>query len=232
MKLSAILLSISALAECKSIVSFDGSKANIRWATVNDPVMGGRSESTVSVSDGQATWAGEVKIVPFLQAPGFCNLQANADVPDITGSKGLKLRVKSPSSSGISKFSVQLETKEGKTATGRQISYSADFDIKTDGEFADYEVQWSDFKGTWRGQSVHGPPLRDQLSEINQLGLSTYAAHKAAKFELDLHSIDSIDAEAGDIVDEQEAPEPEEVHAEDKGWFTKTLYNFLRSFHK
>jgi len=207
MKAVAILLSVSALAESKSIVSFDGSKANLHWATVDDPVMGGRSKSTVSVADGQAKWAGEVKVVPFLHAPGFCTLRANADVPDITGSKGLKLRVKSPSSSGISKFSVQLETKEGKTASGRQISYSADFDISADGEFADYEVQWSDFKGTWRGQSVHGPPLKDQLSEINQLGLSTYASHKAATFELDLHSIDSIDAEVSDTADEQEAPD-------------------------
>lgn len=210
MRVLAVAAAAALAAEAKEIVTFDGDKANFQWITVNDPVMGGQSSSSVSVAASQAVWTGEVKIVPFLQAPGFCNLQTrHAQIPDITGSEGLSVRVKAPKTSGISKFSVQLETEDGVTSSGRQISYSADFDLTADGEYHDHEVKWDDFKGTWRGQSAHGPALKTQLAKINQLGLSTYAAHTAAKFELDIQSISSIDSEeAGDINDEL-SPEPE-----------------------
>jgi hypothetical protein len=40
--------------------------------TENDPVMGGVSNSNSSVGSSELAWDGEVKIVPSLDAPGFC----------------------------------------------------------------------------------------------------------------------------------------------------------------
>jgi len=40
--------------------------------TENDPVMGGVSESNSTVGSNELAWDGEVKIVPSLDAPGFC----------------------------------------------------------------------------------------------------------------------------------------------------------------
>lgn len=57
------------------IADFTAPHPAVAMDTVNDPVMGGRSFSTATVKDGGLVWEGEVKIVPSLQAPGFCILE-------------------------------------------------------------------------------------------------------------------------------------------------------------
>jgi len=42
-----------------------------KWTAMNDPVMGGKSYSNVSVGDDMLRFTGKVAIVPFLGAPGF-----------------------------------------------------------------------------------------------------------------------------------------------------------------
>jgi hypothetical protein len=37
--------------------------------------MGGQSHSTFAVNNSFGVFSGEVKIVPSLKAPGFCNMQ-------------------------------------------------------------------------------------------------------------------------------------------------------------
>ena len=67
-----------------SLATFDGAKGTTQqWRAVNDPVMGGQSVGTFNVSAERkvGVWVGEVKIVPFLHAPGFCNIQAPTQVP-------------------------------------------------------------------------------------------------------------------------------------------------------
>merc|ERR1711990_1003745 len=77
------------------LATFDGNKGStFVWEAVNDPVMGGQSYGNFSVDDIRkvAIWEGEVKIVPFLHAPGFCNAQApglghTASFPSADGAK-------------------------------------------------------------------------------------------------------------------------------------------------
>ena len=47
-----------ATAEPVVLATFDGSKTAHSWQVMNDPVMGGRSTSALTVSDGVATFAG------------------------------------------------------------------------------------------------------------------------------------------------------------------------------
>ena len=51
-------------------------KSNTKWRVTNDPVMGGRSHSTIKVdtAKGVAVFEGEVKIVPKLKAPVSRNI--------------------------------------------------------------------------------------------------------------------------------------------------------------
>merc|ERR1719313_1361989 len=67
------------LGSAVPLATFDGAKGTTwTWEAVNDPVMGGQSVGNFSVQADRklAVWEGEVKIVPFLHAAGFCNAQA------------------------------------------------------------------------------------------------------------------------------------------------------------
>merc|ERR1719353_30465 len=120
--LSCLVIALVSLLGCNSLpvssdgsillASFDGKPStNWTWEAVNDPVMGGQSYSTLTVSHDNLEWQGEVKIVPFLKAPGFCNAQApglgeTAKFPNVEGTDGLtlKARVVSPSASSLTHF--------------------------------------------------------------------------------------------------------------------------------
>merc|ERR1711941_262431 len=79
------------------LATFDGVEATTYdWEVVNDPVMGGKSHSTFQVDKEHeiGLWGGAVEIVPSLDAPGFCNLQApgygqKSTFKDITGASGI-----------------------------------------------------------------------------------------------------------------------------------------------
>ena len=72
----------SILSTDKAIATFDGAKGTTwPFVAINDPVMGGQSNSTITVKNNLAYWSGEVKIVPFLHSrkyPVFLSLTSNA----------------------------------------------------------------------------------------------------------------------------------------------------------
>ena len=62
-------------AEGDEIMIEDFSSPTHTWATMNDPVMGGKSRSSFVVEEGVARFAGTCEVVGFLDAPGFVTLQ-------------------------------------------------------------------------------------------------------------------------------------------------------------
>ena len=60
---------------------FEFTNTSKPWIVTNDPVMGGVSNSVFKVADGLGVWTGEVKIVPFLHAPGTCQSEAAPFAP-------------------------------------------------------------------------------------------------------------------------------------------------------
>ena len=76
------------------IATFDGAKGtSLTWAAENDPVMGGQSVSTFKddTAQGFGEWSGEVKVVPFLHAPGFCTIRTeHAKIPDMSSYDGMR----------------------------------------------------------------------------------------------------------------------------------------------
>lgn len=74
------------------------------WRTLNDPVMGGKSWSTLEIADGAAEFRGMCTIVPSLNAPGFVTIitggggVVNADAaffPDVSSCDALKIIARS-----------------------------------------------------------------------------------------------------------------------------------------
>merc|ERR1711991_606311 len=74
------------------------------WKTLIDPVMGGQSVATATVTDGHGILDGEVKIVPALSAPGFITAQADMKI-DASDAEGgdlvMKVRSTTPDFEGF-----------------------------------------------------------------------------------------------------------------------------------
>ncbi len=179
----------------KAIVTFDG-KTGTTWpfVAVNDPVMGGQSNSTITVKNNLAYWAGEVKIVPFLHAPGFCTIQSpglnkKESIPSVTGYDGIVVKAISHSSE-ITSFRVTLES-SGATHMFKRGQYTANFELKSDTkDFMELYVQWSEFKCSWRGEKVDWcPDITTQLDKFDMIGISTAFPGKVGKFNLEVESI-------------------------------------------
>mmetsp|Transcript_51468 Transcript_51468/g.166011 ORF Transcript_51468/g.166011 Transcript_51468/m.166011 type:complete len:393 (+) Transcript_51468:105-1283(+) len=170
------------------LAAFDGTAGTARqWITVNDPVMGGGSDSSFSVvrEERIGRWAGEVKIVRSLGAPGFCTARTAGDAlfRNVTGSTHLGLSLKGGSGLPAADFSLQVGVKG---VTTMQTLYQA----QLGGEYCcadDCRVPWSAFRPSFRGRPIKGPPLADNLGALSQLGLGT--AGTAGRFSLDISSL-------------------------------------------
>mmetsp|Transcript_37567 Transcript_37567/g.74620 ORF Transcript_37567/g.74620 Transcript_37567/m.74620 type:complete len:406 (-) Transcript_37567:208-1425(-) len=187
-------------ASVTPIATFDGAKTTtLRWQTVNDPVMGGQSKSTfeVDTTNHLGIWAGEVKIVPFLHAPGFCNLQSpglfkTATFPDVSALDGLVVRAKETNVTGLKQFNIQLMSKGAKRLFQQGV-YMASVNITT--EMVDHFVPWSAFSCTVRGSTVSWcPKLTTQLKEINSVGFGTFFPGPAGTFRLEIESLSASSA--------------------------------------
>merc|ERR1712070_728076 len=79
-------LSVAAPA---ALVTFDGAEGTtFEFKALNDPVMGGKSSGTWSLSDGAGVLDGEVVNVPSLSAPGFVKAAADGNFPDASSAFG------------------------------------------------------------------------------------------------------------------------------------------------
>lgn len=189
------------------LVTFDGaSGTTFSWKALNDPVMGGASSSTWTIdSKGNKTavWDGEVRIVPSLKAPGFCNAETTnwfAKFSDASGYSHWLLRVRSttPDYPGF-KTSFAADT-----INTQFKSHKANFKLAntTDWQtvaipFSSFSNDWSSFTGdcdtvdpngkTHRCCSTSHPevcPSQKNLRDISVVGL--WMEGHAGKFHLEV----------------------------------------------
>jgi len=187
------------------LATFDGAKETTwPWETVNDPVMGGSSHSTFEVDAPSKVgiWDGEVKIVQFLGAPGFCNVQApglykKSTFPDVTGSTGITVQARQTISNGLSHFNVMLMTKGAKHLF-KQGVYTANFTMTN--AMADHFIPLSSFTCTWRGQQVSWcPAIHTQLAGITNIGVGTAFPGVAGKFHVEMASVSASQASTSQL---------------------------------
>ena len=93
--------------ESNAIAIEDFSDPINEWTTMNDPVMGGKSYSSLDIHDGMATFDGKCAIVPFLHAPGFITMTTGlhpkptsrtnkaSTFPDVSSCEALAVTVRS-----------------------------------------------------------------------------------------------------------------------------------------
>lgn len=173
------------------------SSAAPNMETLNDPVMGGESFSSFSLDDGKCLiWEGEVKIVSFLQAPGFCILrtagrQRFSGLNATSRISFLVLDGDGDDDTMLQPMGVIVET-GAKSTEGYPVTYTSVLSEKRMGKDGTVELSapWSSFVATFRGEKVNAPSLfPDEINDIYRIGISTYESHKAGTFRVLLKSM-------------------------------------------
>ena len=140
-----------------SVITFDGAEqATTRtWKQQNDPVMGGKSSGTFSVTDGVGVMDGTVAIVPFLSAPGFIKTSTSDSkaFPDVSACEGLSLTIKSTSTPAkYPGYRMSFGNDRSKSSTCPSgffaFGYKADF-TAPEGDFAEVKIPFTSFTRCW-----------------------------------------------------------------------------------
>jgi hypothetical protein len=193
-----------------NVVAFEtfNAGANKRWTVTNDPVMGGISTSKAVIDESAqlAHWAGEVRIVPSLKAPGFCNLETTDQLttryPSAAGTTHLvmMLRTTSPDYRG---FKVSFAAR---TLNPQFKSFKTDMDLSQapSGQWYQVALPWTAFSNDWSPytgecnttdptgkihhccSAAHPEvcPTESDLKEIQALGVWTEGA--SGNFSMDI----------------------------------------------
>jgi len=164
------------------LVTFDDQDTStFKWKLVNDPVMGGVSNSTwvINKQDQIAHWVGDCKIVPSLQAPGFCNAETSGSYKtrfnDARGFKFISILIRSRVSYNGMKVSFAANTINPQFGC-----YKADFNVTSNGGWQIVHISLDRFSKEW-SPSTGEPtktcashpevcPTDSDLAKIQQVG--------------------------------------------------------------
>merc|ERR1719201_2602987 len=96
--MNASLLVAGVIGADIPLASFGADDSTSRtWKEQNDPVMGGKSSGTFTVSGDVGTMEGTVADVPSLKAPGFIKATTSGTFADVSSCTGISLEVQSTS---------------------------------------------------------------------------------------------------------------------------------------
>jgi hypothetical protein len=142
-----------------------------QWVVVNDGVMGGVSESSLSVTaDSMAVFSG---VVSLENNGGFASIRTRSRDFGLGGFTGIRIRVKGDGNR------YQFRLRVDSNFDG--IAYHQDFDTAPD-EWTEIELPFERFEAGFRGRSLShlGPP---DPSKIRQIGF-LIADKQAGRFSL------------------------------------------------
>lgn len=127
--------------------------------------------STFSKSGNEGEWKGQVKIVPFLHAAGFCTVRTNnAALPSVADyfSGGFVFNIRTvASATNLTKFQAQFQSSA--KIGPKQGGFQADFTLQPSQDTQSVYVPFSSFVERWRGEKVGGAPNKEQLAKVIQV---------------------------------------------------------------
>ena len=152
------------------IFNFNSQSTSGNWKTVDDVVMGGVSNSEFVINeDSTATFSGTVS--PDNNG-GFASTRTSL-IGEFKDFKGVIIRVNGDGNI----YSLRFRTNENFDG----ISYQAKFKTEAD-KWQEYKIPFSDFKPTYRGNTLSGKPELES-KDIKQIGI-LIADKQFGKFEL------------------------------------------------
>ena len=160
-------------AEHKRVAEFTPEESReLDWRVVDDGVMGGLSQGKQEISkDGILRFFGTLSLE---NNGGFSSLRTRDLKLDLSGAKGVILRVKGDGRSYQLRFSTDAEYR------GREMSFQAGFPT-TKGEWTEVKIPFARFAGTWRGMDL--PDKIFDPAKVRRIGLQL-ADKKQGPFEL------------------------------------------------
>lgn len=191
------------------------------WVSVNDPVMGGLSTATFTVVKSHGVFAGEVKDVPSLQAPGFISARTprtGSWFPDLTSCDAFKLRVRSTDS--YDGYRMSFGTNFAGTmqyAHGYKAHFNVPIDSGSASEpFHEVLLQFTDFSDNWDPKTGNvivscadnEQYCPDDATLANMVQMEFMAEGVSGTVRLEIDSIQAINCD--DSVVETD-PNPEET---------------------
>jgi hypothetical protein len=159
------------------LTSFDGAGLPLRWYTVLDGVMGGRSTGSFEVADGRIDFTGTLNT----NGGGFSSIRTRPQRLDLGGFAGLRLRVRGDGR--VYTMRVQQRGADGRGS----VDYQAAFRTAAGGDaWQEVWLPFADFVPTWRGRRLDLPPV--EPSRIDALGV-TLADEIDGPFRLEIDAI-------------------------------------------
>lgn len=142
------------------LVTFDGSsKTTFKFNELNDPVMGGQSSGTWSLSSSYGIMDGHVEDVPSLKAPGFIKAAADGAFADASAALGgdllLEVRSSTPEYKGFRvTFASGTMSPSYSCAGGGSIPFSrgcfkAKFSVPAGDAWSTIRIPFSSFSDKW-----------------------------------------------------------------------------------
>jgi hypothetical protein len=157
----------------KTIIDFSSPDEPGQWEIINDAVMGGKSESRVSLTGHKtALFAGVVSLENY---GGFSSMRTRHRKFDLAGCLGLMIRVKGDGKD----YRLRLRTDDAYEGTAYQAHFSTEQDVWTTARLA-FEA----FIPVFRGRVVEDAPPLD-LSAIQSIGFMI-ADKQAGPFRLEV----------------------------------------------
>jgi len=194
--------STDSAATSDEIIIESFSNPLFNWVTQNDPVMGGKSTSSIAMmeSDGTAIFTGEVKDVPFLGVPGFIQMEARGGegtYPDVSCCDSLKLTVM-----GMQEYAgyrVSFGTKRAKTGFFAQ-GFKADVDVPTIGQYVDvvipfnmFSVEWDEATGDQKITCAEDPSVCPDMETLeNMKTVAIWGEGVGGEINLHVKSISAV----------------------------------------
>jgi monofunctional biosynthetic peptidoglycan transglycosylase len=144
----------------------DFTPGSLRWFTVLDGVMGGRSSGDFKVRDGVMDFRGVLNT----NGGGFSSVRSSDQAMDLTGFRGLRLRVRGDGRS----YSVRVRLAGLRGGVSYRTSFgtrrSAPGDAKQPGPWQTVWIPFSNFIPQWRGRRLELPPM--DPSKVIGLGVT------------------------------------------------------------
>lgn len=148
------------------------------WPSIDDVVMGGRSESAMTIEGGSAVFAGEVSLA---DGGGFASVRSAAAARDLSAYDGLVLWVRGDGR----RYRFRVRTSHAFDG----VSYQAGFPTEP-GCWLDVLLPFSAFEPVMRGRPVAGHPPLDP-ARVTTFGLMV-ADRQEGPFRLEVQWIAGI----------------------------------------
>ena len=127
-------------------IDFSATDIQLKWRSVNDDVMGGRSSGGPSIEGGHLIFAGTINT----DGGGFSSVRTELEPGELSAATGIAMRVKSDGRA----YKITLKTDARHDS--RPVSFQAKIAGAVAGQWSEVNIPFTDLKPSVHGRAVEG----------------------------------------------------------------------------